>query len=197
MNIRIVNCCVVVTNATCLTKSDRGPRNSSRLRAIIFIPVVSLSFEPHAGDSTIFARFHPNIEGENHGSGQGPPTSHPLPPTIIEDLRLDGSLEYPLPQRRYTFTNIHVLAGTRTQSLQYEWARGTSVSVIHERLHIVYCEEVNLGKWLDAGDACSVEDESRNVHNDVSVAFKRRIGAQTYNILHDVLRYQKNVCQEA
>ncbi|PRD27196.1 UNVERIFIED_CONTAM: Phactr4 [Trichonephila clavipes] len=43
---------VVVTNATCLTKSDRGPRNSSLLRARIFTPVVSLSFE-HLAASTV------------------------------------------------------------------------------------------------------------------------------------------------
>ncbi|GFX94062.1 reverse transcriptase domain-containing protein [Trichonephila clavipes] len=39
----------IMTNATCRTKSDRGPRNSSRLRASISRPVVSLSFEHYAG----------------------------------------------------------------------------------------------------------------------------------------------------
>ncbi|GFT87478.1 hypothetical protein TNCV_2395831 [Trichonephila clavipes] len=34
----------------------------------------------------IFARFHPNIEGETMGVARGLPTSHPLPPTIIEGL---------------------------------------------------------------------------------------------------------------
>ncbi|GFU50868.1 hypothetical protein TNCV_4460781 [Trichonephila clavipes] len=42
---QITCCVVVVTNATCLTKSDQGPRSSSPLRARIFTPVVSLSFE--------------------------------------------------------------------------------------------------------------------------------------------------------
>ncbi|GFU52965.1 hypothetical protein TNCV_1142571 [Trichonephila clavipes] len=42
-----------------------------------------------------FVLFHPNLEGENPGGGQGPPTSLPLPPTTREDLRLDGYLEYP------------------------------------------------------------------------------------------------------
>ncbi|GFU64937.1 uncharacterized protein TNCV_785881 [Trichonephila clavipes] len=68
---------VSVTNAACLTKSDRDPRNSLRLRARIFTPVVSLSFEHHAGE-------HP-------GSGQRPP----LLPTTRKDLWLDGYLEYP------------------------------------------------------------------------------------------------------
>ncbi|GFV02355.1 uncharacterized protein TNCV_1022831 [Trichonephila clavipes] len=86
---------VVVTNATCLTKSDRGLRNLSRLGARIFTPVVSLSFDQHAGDSTVSARFHPYLEGENLEGGQGPPTPLPLPPTTREDLWLDGYLGYP------------------------------------------------------------------------------------------------------
>ncbi|GFV93525.1 hypothetical protein TNCV_1988381 [Trichonephila clavipes] len=35
--------CCVVTNATCLTKSGRGPRNSSRLRARIFRLLLALA----------------------------------------------------------------------------------------------------------------------------------------------------------
>ncbi|GFX17811.1 uncharacterized protein TNCV_2292601 [Trichonephila clavipes] len=65
-----------MTNATSPTKSDRGPRNSSRLRARIFTSVVSLSFEHHAGDSTILLGSTPNLEGEIPGSGQGPSTNH-------------------------------------------------------------------------------------------------------------------------
>ncbi|GFX35290.1 hypothetical protein TNCV_100971 [Trichonephila clavipes] len=42
---------IVLTNATCLTKSDRDPRNSSLLRARIFAPVVSLSFEHYKNDN--------------------------------------------------------------------------------------------------------------------------------------------------
>ncbi|GFW81730.1 uncharacterized protein TNCV_2884041 [Trichonephila clavipes] len=59
------------------------------------MPIVILSFEHHAGDSTIFARFHPNFEKEHPGGDQRPPTSLPLPPTLQEDLWLDGYLEYP------------------------------------------------------------------------------------------------------
>ncbi|GFW58885.1 uncharacterized protein TNCV_4047231 [Trichonephila clavipes] len=44
-------------------------------------------------DSTRFAWLHPNLETENPGGGQGPPTSFPLPPTTREDLRLDGYLD--------------------------------------------------------------------------------------------------------
>ncbi|GFV48103.1 hypothetical protein TNCV_3027861 [Trichonephila clavipes] len=43
-------CIVVVTNATCLTMSDRGPRNSSWQRATC-THVVIRSFEHHPGDS--------------------------------------------------------------------------------------------------------------------------------------------------
>ncbi|GFT64842.1 uncharacterized protein TNCV_2256721 [Trichonephila clavipes] len=63
--------------------------------ARIFTPVVSFSFEHHAGDRVTFARFHPNLEGENPGGGQGPPTSLSLSPTTTrEDLRFEGYLEY-------------------------------------------------------------------------------------------------------
>ncbi|GFW05305.1 hypothetical protein TNCV_3358241 [Trichonephila clavipes] len=58
--------------------------------------------------------------GEHSVGGQGPPTSFPLPPTSRVDLRLGGYLEYPMPQRHYTFTNNHVLSVIRTQAaLQY------------------------------------------------------------------------------
>ncbi|GFS87378.1 uncharacterized protein TNCV_422491 [Trichonephila clavipes] len=53
----------------------------------------AFSFEHHAGDGTIW--LHPNLEGENPGGGQGPPTSLPFPPTTREDLRLDGYLAGP------------------------------------------------------------------------------------------------------
>ncbi|GFW44348.1 uncharacterized protein TNCV_1747771 [Trichonephila clavipes] len=42
-----------------------------------------------------FCSVPPNLEGENPGGGQDPPTSPTLPPTTREDLRLDGYLEYP------------------------------------------------------------------------------------------------------
>ncbi|GFW35840.1 hypothetical protein TNCV_1926711 [Trichonephila clavipes] len=51
-----------------------------------------------------FARFHPNLEGEKPGGGQGLPTSLPLPPTTREGLRLDGYLDYPHAAKHYTFT---------------------------------------------------------------------------------------------
>ncbi|GFU01733.1 uncharacterized protein TNCV_1522531 [Trichonephila clavipes] len=53
----------------------------------------SLSFEHHAGDSTILlasTSFSENALGGN----QGLPTSLLLPPTSQEDLRLDGYLKY-------------------------------------------------------------------------------------------------------
>ncbi|GFV00116.1 hypothetical protein TNCV_4057871 [Trichonephila clavipes] len=56
-------------------------------------------------------RFHPNLEGEYPEGVSG--TSHlsSFPPTWQEDLRLEGYLEYPLPQRHYTLINIHVFSG--------------------------------------------------------------------------------------
>ncbi|GFT83477.1 uncharacterized protein TNCV_232391 [Trichonephila clavipes] len=41
-----------------------------------------------------FCLVHPNLKEENPTGGQGPHTSLHLPPTIREDLRLDGHLEY-------------------------------------------------------------------------------------------------------
>ncbi|GFV63142.1 hypothetical protein TNCV_3025711 [Trichonephila clavipes] len=46
-----------------------------------------------------------------------------LPPTTREDLRLNGYLDYPMPQRHYTFTNIPVFSGIRTQSLRHRSQR--------------------------------------------------------------------------
>ncbi|GFU66175.1 hypothetical protein TNCV_2858481 [Trichonephila clavipes] len=74
------------------------------------------SCEHHTGDSTID---HPNFEGEHPRGGQGLPTSLSLPAASREDLRFDGYLEYPMPQRHYTFTNTHAASGIRTQALRY------------------------------------------------------------------------------
>ncbi|GFU54602.1 hypothetical protein TNCV_2160751 [Trichonephila clavipes] len=56
---------------------------------------------------------------ENFGGGHFPSASLPLTPTTREDFRLNDYLEYPMPQRHYTFTNIHIFSGIRTQSLRY------------------------------------------------------------------------------
>ncbi|GFX39609.1 hypothetical protein TNCV_2103531 [Trichonephila clavipes] len=42
---------------------------------LVCTPVVDHSFKHHAGDSTILALFHSNLEGEHSGGGQRPPTS--------------------------------------------------------------------------------------------------------------------------
>ncbi|GFT26069.1 hypothetical protein TNCV_2332531 [Trichonephila clavipes] len=67
------------------------------------------------------ARFHPSFEEEHPGEGQGLPTSHSLPPTSREDLWL--FIEYPVPQRHYTFTNIHVFSWIQTQALRHSSQR--------------------------------------------------------------------------
>ncbi|GFV26420.1 hypothetical protein TNCV_4476291 [Trichonephila clavipes] len=69
----------------------------------------SHSFEHHTGGQNDLACFHPIFKEDTLG-WSGAPTSLPLPPTAREDLRLDGYLEYPMPQRHYTFTNIHVFS---------------------------------------------------------------------------------------
>ncbi|GFX51803.1 hypothetical protein TNCV_5015051 [Trichonephila clavipes] len=80
---------VAVTSATCLTMSDRSPRNSSRQRGRC-MPVVSRSFDSRYA----LAGFHPNFEGKHSRGGLRPPTSLSLLPTPREDLQLDGYLEY-------------------------------------------------------------------------------------------------------
>ncbi|GFS79082.1 hypothetical protein TNCV_4408111 [Trichonephila clavipes] len=62
-----------------------------------------------------FVWFHLNFEGGHSRGGQGPSTS----PTSREDLQLDGYLEYSMPQRHYTFTNIHAFFGIPTQALRH------------------------------------------------------------------------------
>ncbi|GFV26458.1 hypothetical protein TNCV_3361121 [Trichonephila clavipes] len=88
--------CCVVTNAPYLAKSDRRLRNPSWLKARIFMTAVSLSFEQRAGENTLQYRCSvpSNLEGENCGRNQVPPTSLPLPPTPRKELRIDGCLKY-------------------------------------------------------------------------------------------------------
>ncbi|GFU68294.1 uncharacterized protein TNCV_834211 [Trichonephila clavipes] len=53
--------------------------------------VVSRNFDRWQND---LAQFQPNLEGEHSRGGQRPPDSFPFPPTLGEDFRLDGYLEY-------------------------------------------------------------------------------------------------------
>ncbi|GFW35477.1 hypothetical protein TNCV_3071051 [Trichonephila clavipes] len=85
---------VVVTNATCLTKSGRYPRNSSQLRARTCDGLTRLFFKSSQCQYD-FARFHMSFKGKYSGGGQRQPTYLPLPPISLEHLRLDGYLEYP------------------------------------------------------------------------------------------------------
>ncbi|GFU76816.1 hypothetical protein TNCV_4519731 [Trichonephila clavipes] len=57
-----------------------------------------------------FCSVPPEFRGRTPWGGQGPPTSLPLPPTTREDLRL----EFPIPQRHFSFTNFHVFIGIQT-----------------------------------------------------------------------------------
>ncbi|GFW80526.1 ilGF domain-containing protein [Trichonephila clavipes] len=60
------------------------------------MPVVSLSFEHHEGDSTILLNSTPVLR-ENTLGCSGSPISLLLPPTSREDLRIDGYLQRWLP----------------------------------------------------------------------------------------------------
>ncbi|GFV12809.1 hypothetical protein TNCV_4476341 [Trichonephila clavipes] len=51
---------------------------------------VGRSIEHHTGEKHDLDRFHPNFEG-----GSGSPTSHPLPPTTRDNLRINGYLRVP------------------------------------------------------------------------------------------------------
>ncbi|GFX40487.1 hypothetical protein TNCV_1412971 [Trichonephila clavipes] len=99
------NFIVVVTYATCLTKSGRGPRNSSRLGARCY--------------EVRFSSVPPQFRGRKPWGGQGPPTFLPLPPTRREDLRLDGYLEYPHAAKTLYIYKHPCLLGIRTQSLRH------------------------------------------------------------------------------
>ncbi|GFT90029.1 hypothetical protein TNCV_2553611 [Trichonephila clavipes] len=68
--------------------------------------------------SNVTVRFHPFLPkfwGEHPGGGAF--ISLSLPPTSLQDLRLDDYLEYPMPQRHNTLTNIHTLSSTRALDL--------------------------------------------------------------------------------
>ncbi|GFY30242.1 uncharacterized protein TNCV_3091491 [Trichonephila clavipes] len=58
-------------------------------------PVVSRSFENHAGERTFWLGSTPVLGKNTLEGSQGSPTSIPLPPSSQEDLRLDGYLKYP------------------------------------------------------------------------------------------------------
>ncbi|GFV11906.1 hypothetical protein TNCV_2648871 [Trichonephila clavipes] len=83
--------CCVVTNAP-TWRSDRRLRNPSWLKARIFMTAVSLSFEQRAGENTLQNRCSvpSNLEGENCGRNQVPPTSSPStnPTKGVADRRL-------------------------------------------------------------------------------------------------------------
>ncbi|GFW48379.1 uncharacterized protein TNCV_1109421 [Trichonephila clavipes] len=73
--------------------SDRSPQNSSQPRPRS-TPVIIRSFEHHAGNSTFWLGFT-TILRENILVWSGTYLSLPLPPTVREDLRLDGDFRYP------------------------------------------------------------------------------------------------------
>ncbi|GFU33074.1 uncharacterized protein TNCV_4156311 [Trichonephila clavipes] len=57
-------------------------------------PVVNHSFEHQSGDNTIWLNSTPILK-KTLWRWLGPPNSLPLPPTLREDLRFDGYVEYP------------------------------------------------------------------------------------------------------
>ncbi|GFT33696.1 hypothetical protein TNCV_4382241 [Trichonephila clavipes] len=102
--------------------SDQGSRNSSRQRSRCK-PVVSCSFEHHAGDRTFWLGSKPVLRENTLGVVRGLP---PLFPFCQPHERTGGSTAIystPMPQRRYTFTNIHAFSGIRTQALRHSSQR--------------------------------------------------------------------------
>ncbi|GFV47071.1 hypothetical protein TNCV_2699651 [Trichonephila clavipes] len=81
-NIRAKNFSLKLCRIYCYLCHIRS-RKFNAAKGQIFTPVVSLSFEHHAGDYG-FAWFHPNYDGEYPGDGQGPPTSLSLLPASRE-----------------------------------------------------------------------------------------------------------------
>ncbi|GFV99285.1 hypothetical protein TNCV_1512571 [Trichonephila clavipes] len=110
----------VVTNATCLTKSDRGPLNSSQLRTRIFTPAV-LALALSTMQVTVrFCSVPPQSSGRKPWTCQG--TSHLSSPSTNHTRGLAARRLFRvfMPQKHYTFINIHVFSGIRTQSLRYQ-----------------------------------------------------------------------------
>ncbi|GFX51613.1 hypothetical protein TNCV_5013171 [Trichonephila clavipes] len=115
-------CCCCLCH---LIDSDITSKSTKFIAAkgYIFTPVVSLSFEHYAGDSTIWLGSIPIWRENTPRGGQGPPTFLPLPPTLQEDLQFHGYLEYSMLRRHCTFTNIHAFFGIRTQAPRHRSQR--------------------------------------------------------------------------
>ncbi|GFT33877.1 hypothetical protein TNCV_4383671 [Trichonephila clavipes] len=79
--------------------------------------VLSISFEHHAGDSTFWLGYTPIMRENTLDVVVGLATLL-FSLASQEDLRLYGYLEYPMPQRHYTFTNIHVFSEIQTRALR-------------------------------------------------------------------------------
>ncbi|GFW28443.1 hypothetical protein TNCV_4641081 [Trichonephila clavipes] len=90
--------------------------------------------------------WNPNFEDEYPGGGNGLPSSLPLPPILREDLRLDGYLEYPVPQRYCTFANIHAYSGIRTQVLRNRSQRHSSLYQMSGVKDFMLLKSTNLSK---------------------------------------------------
>ncbi|GFV57023.1 uncharacterized protein TNCV_2931461 [Trichonephila clavipes] len=80
--------------ATCLTKSDRGPRNSSWLRARFLRLSLALAFSTMQ-KTVRFCSVPTQFRVRKAWGSQGHPTTLPFPQTSREDLGIDGYLEYP------------------------------------------------------------------------------------------------------
>ncbi|GFW88612.1 hypothetical protein TNCV_828811 [Trichonephila clavipes] len=105
-------------------RQDQGPRNSSWQGAKC-TPVVMRSLEHQADDSTIYLDSTPILR--ENTLGEGPPTSLPLPPTLREDLRVDGCLKYPHAAREGT---IHLQKSMSSSGFEPS-SNGTAVSIVN------------------------------------------------------------------
>ncbi|GFW85723.1 hypothetical protein TNCV_853721 [Trichonephila clavipes] len=81
------------------------------------------------------ALFHPNFEGEHPGGGSR--ASHPMPPTLREDLQLDGCLEYlPAAKALYIYKHPCLLRDSNPGLTAQQPASQTSTS--HGQLDLDY-----------------------------------------------------------
>ncbi|GFY30728.1 hypothetical protein TNCV_3118881 [Trichonephila clavipes] len=91
-----------------------------------------------AGRNTIqvtvcFSSVTPQFRGKTPGGSQRPPTSLPLPPTSLEELRLDGYLEYPHAARTLRiYTHPCLLRDSNPSSTAQQSA---SLTTIPDRRH--------------------------------------------------------------
>ncbi|GFT14076.1 hypothetical protein TNCV_3641601 [Trichonephila clavipes] len=103
MHVKFENLCPRCCYLSRLIDSNNISRSAKFImeRGWIVHMLLVVALSPIQVTEDDLARVHPNFKKGHHGGGQGPPTSIALPPTSREAI-----YSAPIPQRRYTFTNI-------------------------------------------------------------------------------------------